>query len=143
MIKASELRIGNYVDMIDRSQEIHLPVGIVKKIGQIGLFGVHLYEPKNFAEQTVPEGTPINEVTGIPLTEEWLIKFGFAIDLTKTEPSYKKWMMGYRCYIVDDKQGTRFEFWIEDRYCLVDIKYVHTLQNLYFALTGEELTIND
>ena len=77
----------------------------------------------------------------IPLTEEWLIKFGFE-------------------KITNDYISGDFEYSITD--CLIDgnmefvyvcskdatleskcqlPKYVHQLQNLYFTLTGEELTI--
>jgi hypothetical protein len=75
----------------------------------------------------------------IPLTKEWLLKFGFkAID----ERGYSKEIL-----IKDDRYTFNFViFKTNDGYdndvCLYVIKYVHQLQNLYFALTGEELTIN-
>ena len=74
----------------------------------------------------------------IPLTEEWLVKFGFEeID-------------GFLTLDLGSFSGARFIFWYGDvlnLFCKSDmmlskqIKYVHQLQNLYFALTGEELTI--
>ena len=74
---------------------------------------------------------------GIPLTEEWLLKFGFEKDsIFGVDIKYK---IGY------------FEVWYfrnTDSYMLeniknmkVFIKYVHQLQNLYFALCNEELVI--
>jgi len=68
----------------------------------------------------------------IPLTEEWLLKFGF---VAKNE--------GYLCsnkkvYLSDDFYYYCLYFDCED---VIEIKYVHSLQNLYFALTGEELKI--
>jgi hypothetical protein len=72
----------------------------------------------------------------IPLTEEWLVKFGFKL------PAYS-WI------------GDKFHLSEWDRYplnwCVAmnknnaivvsKLKYVHQLQNLYFALTGEELEL--
>lgn len=78
----------------------------------------------------------------IPLTEEWLIKFGFEVDAKDTlrsqrikiETSYLNWY--------DDGSYSigKFPFTIP---LSGPIKYVHQLQNLYFALTGEELTIKE
>ena len=60
----------------------------------------------------------------IPLTEEWLLKFDCK----------KIWVFEI---FGDNKRGfhisTEYGEWIF-------LKYVHQLQNLYFALTGEELT---
>lgn len=39
---------------------------------------------------------------------------------------------GTQCYLYNCSDGYRFG---------IEIKYVHQLQNIYFALTGEELTI--
>lgn len=69
----------------------------------------------------------------IPLTHEWLIKFGFK----KTGMSYVtdifvvlKWTDGNLMSPYQDRHGYRNQ-----------IQFVHQLQNLYFALTGEELKI--
>lgn len=73
----------------------------------------------------------------IPLTEEWLLKFGFKKDLgndlylESTSTSFFVWQNN-RVELLDD----------ENNICICHCQYVHQLQNLYFALTGEELTIN-
>lgn len=72
----------------------------------------------------------------IPLTEEWLTKFGFE---KLTDRAYDRFL----------KQEKEFSMCIEWTvsgsykldYYLTEIRHVHQLQNLYFALTGEELTI--
>ena len=76
----------------------------------------------------------------IQLTEEWLIKFG--LNKTVDHP-------GRKLYEHDDI----IPLWFSDKRVITDFyasrvrirecKYVHQLQNLYFALTGEELTIKD
>lgn len=72
----------------------------------------------------------------IQITEEWLVKLGFEANKT-----------GYR---IKTSAGVQIIF--ESRTGVIYIglartavssfiEYVHQLQNLYFALTGEELTI--
>jgi hypothetical protein len=87
----------------------------------------------------------------IPITEEWLLKFGFTnIDNTNI---YVKSMHkigaeklkslavyidenNYTIAIVDYYTGVEKTDLLH-----LDYEFVHQLQNLYFALTGEELTI--
>lgn len=64
----------------------------------------------------------------IPLTEEWLLKFGY--DLI-TENYYA--ISGHLIWICND-------LFICDKNGII-LKHVHQLQNLYFALTGCELEI--
>ena len=62
----------------------------------------------------------------IRLTEEWLLKFGF-------ERNKDAWTS----FIKNDVIIATDKFIYMSR---TKLKYVHQLQNLYFALTGEELT---
>lgn len=68
----------------------------------------------------------------IPLTEEWLFKFGYKKVNTlydTTEVFEKK--LSYTIYF---RSGV-----LSFSFSTQEIKYVHQLQNLYFALTNEEL----
>ncbi len=111
-MKASELRIGNFVRGNLGNNEI-------ESIDSLDLFVINCENEDEFAP--------------IPLTEEWLVRFGFKEGTTDslkavTHASLSRMGNDYMLY-----QG---------HYCLyVKIKHVHQLQNLYFALTGEELTI--
>jgi hypothetical protein len=67
----------------------------------------------------------------IPLTEDWLFKFDFISN--PYEDRYEKVPIHVECL---KSKGATY-LWIEN---MPHIKYVHQLQNLYFALTGEELT---
>ena len=62
----------------------------------------------------------------ISLTEEWLKKFGFKYDVDTDCYHYYNFILNKLFVMMD----------IDIHIC---IKYVHQLQNLYFALTGEEL----
>jgi hypothetical protein len=71
----------------------------------------------------------------VPLSEEWLKRFGFE----KHGPPQCNSTYWTVKHIVD-------VFWEDGRFVNGidrEIKYVHQLQNLYFALTGEELTIKE
>ena len=86
----------------------------------------------------------------IPLTEEWLLRFGFEkIEETYDEYTNLEYILvidGYTAIIIQDD----FSFGLENKnnpdesLCFTNdvVKSVHRLQNIYFALTGEELTIN-
>ena len=71
----------------------------------------------------------------IPITEEWLLKFGFfkynnAYVLEKPNEN----IMNFKFSIWSDFTYNSSEFPVE-------LKYVHQLQNLYFALTGTHLKL--
>jgi hypothetical protein len=122
-MKASELRIGNYVYANKKVREIsHSDISEI----------VH--------ETIVPKY--INEYKPIPLTEEWLVKFGFEkweakFNMGSSSQPMSGWVNGkfnlYKSY-----QGITHEQHISTNNLIC--KYVHQLQNLYFALIGKELT---
>jgi hypothetical protein len=78
-----------------------------------------------------------HQYSPIPLTEEWLLKFGFE------KQKYGNWSngkleIGY--YSTDEcfqYEYISVLFETETR----NLEHVHTLQNLYWCLCGEELTI--
>ena len=106
-MKANELRIGNYVN------------------DSIGLITIGLNGNIKFADAYHP----------IPLTEEWLVKFGFEKTTKWNNVQHTKGILQIRNLYILFVKG-RNQSWI-------NLKHVHQLQNLYFALTGEELTINE
>lgn len=82
------------------------------------------------------------EVRGIPLTQEWLFKFGFVDDgkiwFGREGDTDRERIMLFR----DDT--------IKDGFCMMwggshvmHQIYVHQFQNIFFALTGNELLITD
>lgn len=72
---------------------------------------------------------PADNFTGIPLTEEWLMKFGFGEDNQFIFDIHRP------IYISINQDGHSYTFMKKQ----IEIRYVHQLQNLYFWLTGEEL----
>lgn len=121
-MKARELRIGNLVNYQTVEGDI-----LVARIDWQDLKWISKDE----------KGFNIAH-SAIPLTEEWLLKFGFE------EYEFEDEIFGY--VLNDFGYVNEFLFMIR---ILIDfegtliqkpIKYVHQLQNLYFALTVEELT---
>jgi hypothetical protein len=70
--------------------------------------------------------------TPITLTEERLLRFGF--ESNSYQDRYENNVIHIEC----NKTRGFTELWIER---MPHIKYVHQLQNLYFALTGQELEL--
>jgi len=123
-MEARELRIGNsiYYD------ELNIDTGKWhQKEIQVEL--------KNLVELTNGRSLEKNRYNPIPLTEWWLVKVG------GKKVNQIHWCINFgelKFYCQFNKK------WYSslDAIYLVDrIQYVHQLQNLYFALTGEELTL--
>lgn len=131
-MKPQELRIGNYVLFAEDNTVFR-----VVQIEQNGL------EVQNSEELTWIE---IECFEGIPLTEEWLLMFGFVRGgfSKKASDSFYEIAVGASGLFINPDNGV---VWIERGTNIFNnpalIEYVHQLQNLYFALTGEELTIKD
>ena len=128
MIKAEELRLGNLV--YDTSGKVNtINLDAFKYLLSYG-------------------GTDICQVKPIPLTEEWLLKFGFEFKNTPREYGWLKSVLNREiCWCHSKEISLEFKSGQYDEYTNtlldIDCQYVHQLQNLYFALTGEELKIND
>jgi hypothetical protein len=76
-----------------------------------------------------------DEIRPIPLTEEWLLKFGCKKlnNVTYVTPEIKQ----HSTYI---RRCRKYYFYCAlNNFRSVDLRFVHTFQNFIFALTGEEL----
>jgi len=128
---AKELRIGNIV-WDDYSGNM-IVYGIVTG-------GINPRVELRKSEK-LPSGSYLVEaIKPIPLTEELLLKFGFVnVHVDHRAPNHKafeKEAMHLKIYYT----GQIGIWWINQHITTITTK-VHQLQNLYFALTGEELTI--
>ena len=96
---------------------------------------------------------PISEIfEPIPLTEEWLIKFGFKrVEMMFEKITTLYWRKDrlklYRVHTSAVSEDWFYEVWFADDHdneavIRLRLDLVHQLQNLYYALTGEELKIN-
>ena len=138
-MEANELRIGNYAtDSI-----------------QTGAITVFNNDACVLKHKSGIVKCRISDLSPVPITKEWLLKFGF-----------KAWDNKETIYAlerdIDEYNNTCFRFWFQSDKLIfdyiqnevhptesvfddkniirLDIQHVHQLQNLYFALTNEELT---
>jgi hypothetical protein len=127
-----ELRIGNWIQSrgYERQvREVYTNRVLITKTPHLTL---------NYIEEKT--GIHIKSIEPIPLTEEWLIKYGFKYD-------------GHTYYSKKIDKDTQFSIIVdigrEKGYLvnigikLIKLDYVHKLQNLYFELRDEELTMVD
>jgi hypothetical protein len=122
-MKANELRIGNKI--------IFSEDGTIFTVGSI--------EEKGFMVQNEEETTWIEseEFEPIPLTEEWLLKFGFEKINNDVFRIIQNDNFKSPFSIAFDNINNLFKIAFQGYW--YHCKHVHQLQNLYFALTGEEL----
>lgn len=132
-MKAAELRIGNWYTHIGGKShtDIQINIQLMMKIFN----GSDLeYSLDDFQD--------------IPLTEEWLVKFGF--EKNSTEKTHDSWRLE-----IDIKGGNTNEIvfhitkieevedWgsyvVNNLWAANNFEYVHQLQNLFHALTGKEI----
>jgi hypothetical protein len=129
-MKAEELRFGNYLIEIDHNEEEELTKVFGVIMGVINPLVNEDYNGGAFGQKKYYQGCKYKP---IPLTEDWLLKLGF-----EEMNLHLNWKKRNHQMILND--GV-FRIWLNGYN--KEIKYVHQLQNLYYALTGEELTINE
>lgn len=116
MIKANEIRLGNYVVSIENN----------------------IYQIDEHDFEYTHNGC-ISDINPIPLTEEWLTKFGFVFGIELQDfVKGKHQFIELNCLCGYFSENDIFYYAEKTK-----LKYVHQLQNLYFAITGEELTIKN
>lgn len=129
-MQASELRIGNWVKTCTPDMEIMIPFLEAK------VQGITIFKQVEFEHSAREEGFDMDErhITGINLTEEWLLKFGFSY--TKIHQGFNQYRMGIFDISITPNG---YEIFLINRW--VTLKYVNQLQNLYFALINKELNV--
>lgn len=126
-MEAKELRIGNWISYYGKNYQVS---------------NIHSDETIRFYEDETKKNTigcyRLNPdgCKKIPLTEEWLLKFGFEKELDGFYRKNKSLMIEFIFY----DSGV---LCANQSICLNHIKYVNQLQNLYFALTETELEYNE
>lgn len=127
-MKTSELRIGNWVIYEATTR-------IITSIGEYDVLH-YLANGKNKSDMYA---SPISQISPIPLTPEILEKVGFEYDgIAYNLRFYTNMDLTLVTYNEDG-----MHYWLKYYYgpAMPHIRHLHQLQNLYFALTGEELDI--
>lgn len=129
-MKANELRIGNIIHYNGNKKEI----GVISKIAKsvvpnIDYVGIDGRQDINYQ---------CKHIKPIPLTEEWLKKFGFFIvETNKCVDAFKE---NFR-YSIQQVDNSNQWFWCDGETVITNLEFIHQLQNLYFTLTNKELKL--
>ena len=132
-MKAEDLRIGNWV-MGNKPLQL--------TFNDFGRIHAHLM------------ATGQMRFEPIPLTEDWLVRFGF--EKIRDESRKQNYQTLDKLLLFDDSGNTLHAYsdredvmiyheqykYLNGYGLRTDIEFVHQLQNLYHALTGKELELN-
>jgi len=112
-MKANELRIGNLYYFFNGTNNILSEVESVNSCQIDGIVDTD------------------SRIKPVPLTEEWLLKFGFTEnDINGDSIKFQKLPFE----LVSGNDGIYYDYKLK-------VEYVHQLQNLVHALTGQELIL--
>lgn len=121
---AKDLRIGNLIKWVDDETQV-IPITAIRLI--------------NFS-------VGMEDIEPIPLTEKWLNVFGFKKKVLSDDSEY------YYTLELNDNKYCDLAIISGDKNGFIEVtlfpyeewfmyKYVHELQNLFFAITGTELEL--
>lgn len=165
-MESNELRIGNYIhtSIYQSTKEAKDDLGedySIEKEWLVDEVEAICHPDDEFfylGKLNIEEGT--FRTKGIPLTREWLIGFGMGVPVNKkndiftekeaifdgfysfkqVEQSLIDATFEIDCFrFFEDSNG----FWFPILNTFTHIQYVHEFQNLYFALTKQELKLKD
>jgi hypothetical protein len=138
-MKARELRIGNLINGIYHAYDDGINDDIqnetICKVVTLDASGNGDYPIYVYSDEDIEH---FSDFEPIPLTEEWLIKFGFSREAKIGGDGIE-----FRVYHFDVLTFNTNHLWWYKCQPMNDtpLEYVHQLQNFYFALTGKELTL--
>lgn len=125
-MKAQELRIGNVIHDVPNIRDVDV-IGIESTWNKVCVRYGNRSDYKMNMDSLIP----------IPLTKEIRDKYNLPTSFTFSK--------NFTCYLwfdEGDEDIVYIEQYSEGAYPLKHIKYLHQYQNLYYELTGEELTIS-
>ncbi len=122
MISVTELRIGNLVDYFMQDD-----LDTRKEWWEASTIDVN--------DLIIIDSGIVENYRYITLTEEWLIKFGIE------EANFKNQWRFCTQYLLKEIDDTFSLIVGDEETTLATIKHVHQLQNLYWCLTGKELSL--
>lgn len=144
-MKASELRIGNYVN----DSVFAICITSISEKNIIEGFTINEWDKIEIEDRRklyMRYEFNLENLLPFSLTEEWLVKLGFK-EFKDREGGLILMIGSILCLDWDAVTGMHLCVFKEDPGLtllgLNNIEYVHQLQNLYFALTGEELEIKE
>lgn len=139
MIASKELMCGNYLmwQLTQESSMIHDRTILVDYWDNAGVHGRWIDGGMNYS--------PFYLIDPIPITPEWLERLGFEKVNSMSTSTLEYIATKFDRFYVRIKDGNICLMTETDDYDteLVYIDHIHQLQNIYFALTGQELTVKE
>ena len=125
-VSVRELRVGNLIHYNGSNEDI----------GKISLLVSDLIDDLSYCQINYRRDKKhwMINLRPVEITEGWLIEFGFK----KSKESEWYNLPDFQIGIVVDENND-FVFCVVEGMVLKHIKYIHQLQNLYFAIKGLEL----
>lgn len=132
-MKVNEVRLGNLVNGIDGRFPIHRVSAIKGNVIETQPFS-------SLSWTSLFEGTGVSPyLTVVPfrITQDWLVRLGFKLESKEGELSlYSHTETNNFLHL----NGNTAKF-IFDSTVLLQMEYVHQLQNVFYILTGQELSL--
>ena len=144
-LKATELRLNNQVFFSDESEGVKNAIATIKGIeddDMLKFTAINVTDNStktriSISQNTIEGWGELSQFSGIPLTENIFLRLGFE----KVFHRYGLENCGLKCHkslkenhwVISQGFGIQFTE-------LIEIQYLHQLQNLFFSLCGEELT---
>jgi len=119
----------NYFYKLDNLKEVKV---IWKKYDKANILEIGIEYPTAIVD--------LDRFSGIPITKEWLLKFGFFI--VKTNGLIEATLPNFRFTLNQVKDYSGF-FFCENENVLMNIDYVHEIQDLFSAFLKRDLVFSD
>ena len=119
----------NYFYKLDNLKEVKV---IWKKYDKANILEIEIEYPTAIVD--------LDRFSGIPITKEWLLKFGFFI--VKTNGLIESTLPNFRFTLNQVKDYNGF-FFCENENVLMNIDYVHEIQDLFSAFLKRDLVFSD
>jgi hypothetical protein len=119
----------NYFYKLDNLKEVKI---IWKKYDKANILEIGIEYPTAIVD--------LDRFSGIPITEKWLKDFGyFIIETNKCVEAFRD---NFR-YSIQQVENSNHWFWCDGETVITNFEFIHELQDLYFALSREELVFSN
>jgi hypothetical protein len=119
----------NYFYKLDNLKEVKV---IWKKYDKANILEIGIEYPTAIVD--------LDRFSGIPITEKWLKDFGYFI--IKTNKCVEAFRNNFR-YSIQQVENSNNWFWCDGETIITNLEFIHELQDLYFALSREDLVFSN
>lgn len=118
----------NYFYKLDNLKEVKI---IWKKYDKANILEIGVEYPTAIVD--------LDRFSGIPITKKWLKDFCYII--VETNKCVEAFRNNFR-YSIQQVENSKHWFWCDGETVITNLEFIHELQDLYFALSREELVFS-